>query len=292
MPTFDTPQPITVTVELGAGDIQIVASDRLDTVVEVRPSDAAKKGDVTAAEQTRVEYGNGNLLVKAPKGWRQWTPRGGSESISVQIDLPAGSQVQATAAAAALRCTGRLGECRFKTGAGDTEVDQAGPLQLRAGVGDIAVHRVAGHAEITTGSGSVRVGSIEGTAMVKNSNGDTWIGEVTGDLRVSAANGKIVVDHAHATVGAKTANGDVRLGEVTHGAILAETAFGKVDIGVLDGVAAWLDLKTSFGKVHSDLDAVDRPAPGQDAVEVRGRTSFGDITVRRALAADTRMPDA
>jgi hypothetical protein len=54
MPTFDTPQPISVTVELGVGDLRIVASDRTDTMVEVRPSDPAKKADVTAAEQTRV----------------------------------------------------------------------------------------------------------------------------------------------------------------------------------------------------------------------------------------------
>ena len=76
MPTFDTPQPISVTLDVGMGDIQVVASDRTDTVVDVRPSDPAKKSDVTAAEQTRVEYASGRLLVKAPKGWRVVVPRG------------------------------------------------------------------------------------------------------------------------------------------------------------------------------------------------------------------------
>ena len=71
MPTFDTPEPISVTVEFGVGDLRIVASDRTDTMVEVRPSDPAKKADVTAAEQTRVEYAGGRLLIKAPKSWRQ-----------------------------------------------------------------------------------------------------------------------------------------------------------------------------------------------------------------------------
>ena len=56
---------------LGVGDIQVVASDRTDTVVDVRPSDPAKKSDVTAAEQTRVEYADGRLLVTAQKGWRR-----------------------------------------------------------------------------------------------------------------------------------------------------------------------------------------------------------------------------
>jgi hypothetical protein len=287
MPTFDTPEPISVTVELGVGDIRIAASERTDTIVEVRPSDGAKKSDVTAAEQTRVEYAGGRLLIQAPKGWRQWTPRGGGESIDVQIALPAGSQVRAEAGIAALRCTGRLGECRCQTGIGDIQLEQAGPVQLKTGVGDITVDGVLDHAELTTGSGAVQIGSIDGTAVVKNSNGDTWIGKVTGDLRVNAANGKIAVDQAHATVAAKTANGDVRLAEVARGAVLAQTGLGKLDIGIRDGVAAWLELNTRHGNVRNGLDAVGLPEPGEDTVEVRARSSYGDITVHRSFANHT-----
>jgi hypothetical protein len=287
MPTFDTPEPIFVTVELGVGDLRIVAGDRTDTTVEVRPSDAAKQADVTAAEQTRVEYAGGRLLVKAPKNWRQYTPRGGGESIDVRVELPAGSQLRGETGVAALHCQGRLGECRYKTGIGDLQVDQAGTVQLRTGVGDITVEHADGDAELTTGSGSVRINRIDGAAVVKNSNGDTWIGEVTGNLRVNAANGRISVDRARETVAAKSANGDVRLGEVAHGAVLAQTGFGRVEVGIRDGVAAWLDLNTRYGNVRNNLDAAERPAPGEDAVEVRARTAFGDITIDRAVAAES-----
>jgi hypothetical protein len=286
MPTFDTPEPISVTVELGVGDLRIVASDRTDTMVEVRPSDPAKQADVTAAEQTRVEYAGGRLLIKAPKNWRQYTPRGGGESIDVQIELPAGSHLRGDTGVAALRCQGRLGECRYKTGIGDIQLDQAGAVQLRTGVGDITVERADGDAEVRTGSGSVRIDGIDGMAVVKNSNGDTWIGRVTGDLRVNAANGRISVDQASATVAAKSANGDVYLGEVAHGTVVAQTAFGKVEIGIRDGAAAWLDLNTRYGTVRNDLDAAERPGPGEDAVEVRARTAFGDITIHRSSAND------
>ncbi|MCL4367948.1 MAG: DUF4097 domain-containing protein [Actinobacteria bacterium] len=292
MPTFDTPEPISVTVEVGVGDIRIVASDRTDTIVEVRPSDGAKKSDVTAAQQTRVEYAGGRLLIKAPKGWRQYTFRGGGESIDVQIDLPAGSHVRAEAGIAALRCTGRLGECCFKTGLGEIRLDEAGLAQLSTGGGDIAVDRVADNAEFATGSGAVRVGRIGGTAVVKNSNGDTWIGEATGELRVNAANGRISVDQAHAAVTAKTSNGDIRLGEVARGAVLAQTACGKIDVGILEGVAAWLDLSTQCGNVQNDLDAAERPGADDHTVEVRARSSFGDITIRRSsitrIATDSK----
>jgi hypothetical protein len=287
MPTFNTPEPISLTVELGVGDLRIVAGDRTDTTVEVRPSDAAKQADVTAAEQTRVEYASGRLLVKAPKNWRQYTPRGGGESIDVRVELPAGSQLRGETGVAALHCQGRLGECRYKTGIGDLQVDQAGTVQLRTGVGDITVEHADGDAELTTGSGSVRINRIDGAAVVKNSNGDTWIGEVTGNLRVNAANGRISVDRARETVAAKSANGDVRLGEVAHGAVLAQTGFGRVEVGIRDGVAAWLDLNTRYGNVRNNLDAAERPAPGEDAVEVRARTAFGDITIDRAVAAES-----
>ena len=291
MPTFDTPEPISVTVEFGVGDLRIVASDRTDTMVEVRPSDPAKKADVTAAEQTRVEYAGGRLLIKAPKNWRQYSFRGGGESVDVQVELPAGSQLRGETGVAALRCRGRLGECRYKTGIGDIQLDQAGAVQLRTGVGDITVERAGGDAELTTGSGSLRIDGIDGTAVVKNSNGDTWIGRVTGDLRVNAANGRISVDQASGAVAAKSANGDVRLGEVAHGAVLAQTAFGKVEIGIRDGVAAWLDLDTRYGTVRNDLDTADRPGAGEEAVEVRARTSFGDITIHRSSANDPGKDD-
>ena len=130
-------------------------------------------------------------------------------------------------------------------------------LQLKSGAGDISVNRAAGDSQITTGSGALAIGSIDGAAVVKNSNGDTRIGEVTGDLRVKAANGRISVDQADAAVTVKTANGDVRLGEVARGAVVAETAAGTVEVGVRDGVAAWLDLNTRFGNVQNDLVASD-----------------------------------
>lgn len=287
MPTFDTPAPISVTIELGVGDVRIVAADRTDTIVEVRPSDGAKKSDVTAAEQTRVELDGGSLVIKAPKGWRQWTLRGGGESIDVEVSLPAGSDVRVEAGVAALRCAGRLGECHFKTGVGDIRIEHAGPVQVKTGVGDVTVERAADHAELATGSGAVHIGSIDGTAQIKNANGNSWVGEVTGELTVRAANGRIAIDHAHAGVAARTANGDVRLGEVASGAVLAQTGTGKLEIAIRDGVAAWLDLNTRYGRVHNGLEAADGPQPGEDTVEISARSSFGDITVRRRPVTDT-----
>ena len=285
METFDTPDPITVSVDLGVGNVRIEAGERADTTVDLRPTNPKKKADVAFAEQTQVNFANGHLSVKGPKsGWRQWASWRGGESVDVSIGLPTGSHVRADAGVASFRTTGRLGEVRARTGAGDLHLGEVGPMDIKSGAGDISVDRAVGRATIANGSGGVRIGAIDGPAAVKNGNGDTWIGELSGESRISAANGSITIERAHAGVVAKTANGKVRIGDVTRGAVVAQSAFGGLEIGVHDGVAAWLDLDTKFGAVENELDVSASPGANDEVVEVHAHTSYGDITVHRVLA--------
>ena len=278
MPTFDTPEPITATIDLSVGAVRISAGERATTVVDVQPSHASSEEDVKAAGSTRVEYEDERLLVRAPK-LRSWVSRGGG-SIDVTIELPAGSHVDGTAAAADVHCDGRLGECRIKTGLGHIRIDEAGKVSLKSGTGDISLERASGGAEVTSGSGEVRLRRLDASAIVKNSNGDTWVGVAGGDLKVSAANGRITVDRADASVRAKSANGDVRLGEVTRGSVVLETHLGDLEVGIPEGTAAWLDVSSTAGRVHNALDAADAPEPSAETVEVRARTSVGDVVIR------------
>jgi hypothetical protein len=281
MSTFDTPEPISAVVELSVGDVRVTASDRDDTVVEIRPSDDSHEPDVRAAEQTRVEYSAGRLLVKAPRQ-RGLSLSRGPGLIDVTIDLPAGSQLYGDASVAAFHCAGRLGECRIKTSTGDIQFEHTGPLTVSTGAGAITVDRAEGRVEISTGSGRIRLGQIDGTAVIKNSNGDSWIGEVTGDLRMNAANGDISVGHADTDVTASTANGDVRIGEVMRGSATLKTGFGEIEVGIHDGTAARLDVHTQFGQIRNQMDTSDGPGPSDQTVEVRARTSYGDIVIRRS----------
>jgi hypothetical protein len=145
MPTFDTPEPISATIDLAVGDVRISAGDRATTIVEVQPSDSSNPEDLKVAEQTRVEYANGQLLVKAPK-LRSWLSRTGGPSVDVTIELPAGSHVHATLGMGDVHCNGRLGDCRIKTGLGRIGVDQADTLNLRSGAGDISADHATGRA--------------------------------------------------------------------------------------------------------------------------------------------------
>ena len=106
------------------------------------------------------------------------------------------------------------------------------------------------------------------------------VGVADGDLSLSAANGNIAVDVARASVGAKT--GDVRLAEVERGSVVLETHAGDLEVGIRDGTAAWLDVSTTMGKVHNALNTADAPEPSDETVELRARTSVGDVVIRRA----------
>ena len=291
MSHFKTPQPISVVLELRVADVRVAAGERADTVVQVRPSDSSRRDDVTAAEQTRVEYAEGRLLVKAPRRLREWSPRSDGGSIDVEIELPAGSDLIGHTVAGGFRCTGSLGRCQLKSSAGEISVDQAARVKL-ATAGDIRLERATGDAELTTAAGDVRAGEIEGSAVIKNSNGDTLIGEVGGDLRVKAANGDIVVERSDGSVTAKTANGRIRVGGIHSGSVVAETARGDIEVGIAGGVAAWLDLDTGYGHVRNGLDATEGPGSADEQVEVRARTGFGNITIRRQAEDNDKLLSA
>ncbi|GIJ23266.1 DUF4097 family beta strand repeat-containing protein [Micromonospora lutea] len=279
MPVFDTPEAISVSVELGVGNVRVTASDRTDTVVEVRPSDAADESDVQAAAQIRVDYTDGTLRVTGPKRAFDFSRK--TRSVDLTIELPSGSHLNAHLLMGDIRGVGRLGECRLKT-TGNVWLERTGPLRLHTGFGHITADGITGEVEVSTGSGTIRLGEIEGAAEVKNSNGDTTIDAVTGDVRVRNANGAIDIERAGAGVDVKTSNGSIHLGEVVRGEVVLATAAGDLDIGIAEGTAAWLEVNTGFGQVRNLMQDAPRPEEGDQTVEVRGRTSYGDITIHRS----------
>jgi DUF4097 and DUF4098 domain-containing protein YvlB len=246
MPRFETPGPITLELDLAVADLRIEAGDRTDTVVEVTPSNATSHDDVTAAERTRVESAPGRVVVRTPRNWRSYSPFSHGGAVDVRVELPAGSHVTAKSAMGSARASGALGDMQIKVGYGDIDVERAGTVRLTSGAGDVAVGHVTGAAELSTGTGEIRAGELHGPTVIKNGTGD------------------------------------VRVGAAASGSIEARTGFGRIDVGVPDGTAAWLDLGTGYGQVRNDLDRAGPPGPGEATVEVRAKSGYGDITINRA----------
>ena len=284
MPTFETNQPVVLSIEMSQGAVHVIAGDRTDTVVAVNPSDRDRPEDVEAAGKTAVDLANGTLSIRQRKpggiaapliGWK----RGGS--VEVTVELPEGSSLRADTGVADFRCDGRLDDVEVKTGVGDVRLDRTGTLRVRSGAGHVAVEEASGRAEIVA-AGDMTIGVVAGDANVKNLNGKTSIGRVGGTVRVRSANGDVTIGDAGRDVTVKTANGNIRLGQVARGSVTIETASGGLEIGVREGTAAWIDATTKFGRVHNNLTSADDPDPSAETVQVRARTQFGDVLITRS----------
>lgn len=282
METFETPQPIAVVVDVSVrADIWIVAGNRTDTVVNVQPRTATRSLDIKVAEQTTVDYSDGRLQVRLrPQRRHTWFSDGGAVDITVEV--PIGCSLELKSGMGDLRCEGEFSSADLKTEMGHVRLDHCTDLKVHTGMGDVTVERVAGRAEIKTGSGKIRIREIDGIATVKNGNGGTHIVDAAGELRVSAANGDVALERAGASTTIKASNGDITVGEVSRGTLTLQTAAGSLAIGVREGSAVWLDLSTKYGRVRNGLDATTGPGETDAKVEVRARSAYGDITVRRS----------
>lgn len=260
--TFDTPQAIRALVDLGLGEIVVRASDTTVTTVEVLPTREGRKSDIEQAEGTTVTFANGRLEIKTPKQ-RFFGLLGRPGGITVTVDLPSGSDVEATTAIGDITIDGTLARCRVKTHAGDVRIDDVDVLEAHASAGDVSVRRAGEKSSIQSHAGEVRVDAVEGSARVKSSAGEVVIGTVTGDLNATAPYGTIRVRRA------------------VSGSLTLTTSFADIEVGIPEGTAARLDVSSDYGKVRNELTPTDTPLESLQRITVEGRTSYGSITIRR-----------
>jgi DUF4097 and DUF4098 domain-containing protein YvlB len=280
MPTFDTPTAIDVAIHLPVGAVEIIASDRKDTVVTVSPTNPDRPADVRGAEETKVTFDGTLLTIKGPKPRFNFV--GPSESIDVTVEVPTGSRLTVDISMGGLRTSGRLGATRLKGSLGAVSVESTGDLSLNNSHGNVSVGVVDGSLDITASHGQIHVDSVAGDAILKASHGSVTVGDARGNLEAKLSYGDLTIGKSAGSVQAKTAYGAIQVGEVASGSVDVESGFGEVTVGVRQGVAAWLDLSSKKGHVRNELGADSAPEPSEQTVSVRARTQFGNIAIRRA----------
>jgi hypothetical protein len=288
MPTYNTPEPIDLAINLQVGNIEILATERTDTVVTVSPRSATKAVDRRGVEDTKVTLDGKRLNIVGPRPRLSWIGPGPFDTVDVKVELPTGSRFTAEVGGR-VRTVGRLGATRIK-GAMGTDVDTTGDLWVRSAHGAVTVGSADGGIDITSAYGQIRVGTVTGDALLRSSFGGIQIGESDGDLEAKLSYGDLEITKVLGSVAAKTAFGDIRLGEVSSGSVQVESGYGQVTIGVRPGVAAWLDLASKIGHVRNELAGEVAPDASEQTVAIRARTQGGDITIQRAanLAKPTR----
>ncbi|MFD7905365.1 DUF4097 family beta strand repeat-containing protein [Kitasatospora sp. NPDC059747] len=179
MQTFATPAPVAAVLDVPAGRIRLIAADRAETTVEVRPANAAKGRDVKAAERIEVGYADGVLRIAAREAESRML--GNSGSVEVTVHLPSGSRVEAKAADAELRGVGRLGEVAFEGARATVELDEVAEARLTVQAGDITVGRLNGPATVTAQQGDIRIGeAVRGEVVLETQSGEISVGAARG----------------------------------------------------------------------------------------------------------------
>ncbi|MEU6995904.1 DUF4097 family beta strand repeat-containing protein [Streptomyces sp. NPDC046465] len=179
MQKFDTPAPISAVLDIPAGRLQLIAADRADATVEVRPANAASGKDVKAAERISVEYVEGVLRIEAAAPENRLL--GSSGSVEVTVQLPAGSHVDAKTAAGELRGVGRLGDVTYEGAQGSAKLDEAASARLDLMAGDVTVGRLNGPAEIRTMKGDIRIAeAVRGSVELRTEAGEITVGTARG----------------------------------------------------------------------------------------------------------------
>jgi DUF4097 and DUF4098 domain-containing protein YvlB len=216
MRKFDAPAPIATILDIPAGRIQLIAADRADATVEVRPADTSKGRDVKAAEQTTVGYADGVLRIEGAAGSRIL---GSSGAVEVTVRLPAGSRVRAKSASAEFRTVGRLGDVEFDGSQASVKLDEASTARLTTLDGNVSVGCLGGDAEIRTEKGDIQVAeATSGTVVLRTELGAISVGAASGvsaSLDAGTARGRIhnALKNAEGTPGliihATTADGDI-----------------------------------------------------------------------------------
>lgn len=182
MQNFATTTPVAAVLDVPAGRVRLVAADRADTTVEVRPVDASKARDVRAADRTAVAYADGVLHIAGGDEKRYFGPSG---AVDVTVHLPAGSRVEATLAGVGFRGVGRLGEVVVDGSQGPVELDEVATAPITVRAGDVSIGHLAGPAEIRTATGDIRIAeAVRGTVVLRTEAGNVSVGAAAG---VSAA---------------------------------------------------------------------------------------------------------
>ncbi|WP_406063558.1 DUF4097 domain-containing protein [Streptomyces sp. NBC_01077] len=219
MQKFATTAAISTVLDIPAGRIQLIAADRADATVDVRPANAAKGADVKAAEQITVEYADGVLRITAAPAKNRIL--GDSGSVEVTVQLPAGSHVEAKTAAAELRGVGRLGDVTVEGAQGTVNLDETATARLTLQAGDITVGRLGGPAEISTQKGDLRITeAVSGTVTLTTQSGEITVGAARGvsaTLDAGTAYGRIhnALTHTAGTTAGLNIHATTSYGDIT-----------------------------------------------------------------------------
>ncbi len=265
MTSYDYPLTgsIEVSCRLGAGSLTVRADeDRDDARVTVTP----RQADSDLLSRSTIELRGRQLIVHVPDTQASPGTRRSRDSVDVEIDLPAGTELKAVVGSADIDVQGRIGSLDIGSGSARISLDQVdGGLQVRGGSGELRVARITGPATVKGGAGRIRIGRADADLTVVVGSGDLELGAAHGQVTMRSGSGGAVIDAAERDL------------NLTSGS-------GAFTVGLLPGQQAELDIKTGSGRVRTEMPLESSSPVASSPILIRARTGSGDVTIRRAMA--------
>ncbi len=279
MGALSFPDATEVRVRIQIGRLDVVASERSDIAVSVQPTHRNRSGDRAIAEAVRVARTGNTVSVTGPSKLNLFGP---GDSVDVVVGVPLEAAVNAEVTYGSMGITGHVGTARLAAPYGEVSLERAARLELRSGHGDVRVDLVEGDADVSSKSGSVRIGQVGGELRLKGADTNLRVDLVDGPADISTSSGKAELGRFGGGLTLRAAYGNVRIGELVRGATRIEGSYGNVHVGVRRGTAVWLDASSSHGTLRTDLAADAGPGEGEDSLELRVHTGYGNITIQRS----------
>ena len=247
MPTFDTPEPITATIDLAIGDVRITAGDRSD--------DRRRRAPQRRVQRRRRQGRRADpRRVRERPAARQgaeaalWFSRSDGGSIDVTIELPAGSHVHGTGRRRRLPLRRPARRVPAQDRPRARPARSADALNLKSGIGDINVEP-----RDRPRRDHDRLGR-RPRARARRQRGDQELQRRHVDRRRrrrpagQRANGSIAVDLAQAErrrqVLRTATSGSARSCAARS---CSRPRLGDLEVGIREGTAAWLDVSSKLG---------------------------------------------
>ncbi len=248
---FTTPEPVALYVEIGAGQVDVTATDTAESRVELTGRHA---------DEVVVELDGRNLRVIAPK--RRAGFFSNDDSLFATITVPTRSDLAVRTGSADLGVVGEIGSGHVKTGSGDVRLDTlSGQATIETGSGDVEIEESASELRVKCGSGDVRVNAVRASAAVSTGSGDVRVVEADSDVSLV------------------TGSGDLQIDTARRGKFSAKGASGSIHVGIPAGIPVWTDISTVSGRIHSNVEGGGEPTSDGDHVELRATTVSGDVVL-------------
>lgn len=241
---FDTPGPVSLSISLPAGEIEVDAVETAETTVDLEP---LNEPGAEALERAAVRQSGpgGEIVVEIEEKRRVFLGR--TPSIRATVRCPSGTR-----------------------------------LRVRAVSADVRARGVFGDTNINTVSGDVDLAEVEGNLALRSVSGDAEVARVTGETTVQTVSGDLTVRQSRRAVTARSVSGDLELGSVHEGEVRVQSVSGDTRIGVAPGARVYIDAKSLSGDMRSELSLSDTPSGDGRPLELHVKSVSGDVRIARA----------